>query len=375
MKLILIDSLIGNDYTVCLAEYLYKENVDLTFIVPSNRKFDNGWKICIKKWLPSKDKNQNVIIKLLQYLNFMTRTLGLVLSNKKVIIHFQFFRFKTDIFFIILLRMLGIKIVYTAHNIFPHETKKYDYILNYLLYNAVHKIIIHSETTKLNLLRNFNLPTNKLKVIAHGNFDNYKNYLPITKQAARQRFNLKDTDNVLLFFGYIREYKGLELLLKSFEIIPDTEENIFLIIAGSPATKEIEDRYLKIINSMSKKNNILINFDFIPKKEVELFFTATDFVVLPYKKIDHSGIVHLAYSFNKPIIATNVGDFHEIIINGETGYLVDSQNPEDFSKTIFNAFNNKKLMKSMEKSIEDLNNSKFSWSEIAKKTKALYTRL
>lgn len=372
MRLILIDALIGNDYTVCLADSLINEKLNITLIVPSNREinFNNG--IIVKKWLPSKAQDKSKLNKILDYFIFLLKTAALASRKNTTIVHFQFIRFKTDIFYIIFLRILGIKIVYTAHNIFPHDSKKYDYLLNYILYKSVNKIIIHSETTKINLLKHFKLPASKLQVIPHGNFDIYINSHPISRTKARQKFNLRENDKVLLFFGQIRQYKGIDLLIEAFRIVLETEENVFLIIAGGTVSQESTDEYMQLINTVEKRNNIIVNFNFIPKEEVEFYFKAADFVVMPYKRIDHSGVVHLAYSFNKPIIATNVGDFPEVITENKTGYLVNSQDPEDFANKIIYAIKNISLIDEMSRNISELNKTHFSWTEIAKKTKKLY---
>ncbi len=372
MNLILVDALMGNDYTVCLANALYNEKINIVFISPANRIFNDVGGFEIKKWMPPKDNSKNKFGKVFNYFKFLYKTTNLVLLTKKRIVHFQFLRLKSDILLIILLRLLGIRIVYTAHNIFPHDKKKYDYYLYYLLYKTVNKIIIHSETTKKNLLKYYNLPSNKLHVIPHGNFDFYVNDNPISHHNARQKFNLKDNDKVLLFFGQIRDYKGLDLLIDSMKIVLNAERNIFLIIGGAPASEKEAQEYMKMIDSIGHQNNIIVNFNFIPKEEVESYFKAADFVVLPYKKIDHSGVVHLAYSFNKPIIATNVGDFEEVIIDNETGYIVKSQDPKEFAEKIIYAFNNYECVERMSKNISELNKNKFSWTAIAKKTKELY---
>lgn len=155
-------------------------------------------------------------------------------------------------------------------------------------------------------------------------------------------------------------------------IVLNTEKNIFLLIAGAPASEKEATEYMEMINSIGYQNNIIVNFNFIPREDVESYFQAADFVVLPYKKIDHSGVVHLAYSFNKPIIATNVGDFEEVIIDNETGYIVKSLDPQEFADKIICAFKNYESVDRMTKNISELNKNKFSWTAIAKKTKELY---
>ncbi len=372
MKLVLIDALIGNDYSVCLAEALNAEGIELFFICPSNRKFKSSYNFTIYKWMPSKDPGETTLSKLISYPVFLFKTVRLIRKFKNTIVHFQFFRFKTDIFFLAFLSLIGAKTVYTAHNIFPHERKKSDLWLNYILYKSAGRIIVHSETIKKKLLSNFNIKPEKTTVVPHGNFDIYLPQQLPTQCEARQIFNLTAGDKVLLFFGYIKEYKGLDLLLKSFKMLNAENSDIKLIIAGYPATRKLWESYNEIIDSIKNKSNIILKLNFIPAEEIASYFLAADFVVLPYKRIDHSGIVHLAYSFNTPVIATNVGDFSEIIENEKSGYIVKPDDIQDLAVKIETAFAQKYKTIDMTNYIKQLNRTRYSWEEAAKKSIRVY---
>lgn len=372
MNIILIDSLIGNDYTICLADALNNEGVKVTLITPSNREIKSSADFNVKKWIPSKDPAESSISKLAAYPVFLLKTLILVYRQKQPVIHFQFFRFKTDIFFLVLLSLLGRKTVYTAHNIFPHERKNSDLWLNYILYKFAWRIILHSETVQRKLLDNFNINPAKTAIVPHGNFDIYKPSELPTQNEAREYFNLNSGDKVLLFFGYIKEYKGLDLLLKAFKLLSEEGQAIKLLIAGYPATKKLWESYSQIIEEIRDKSNIILRLEFIPSSDVALYFSAADYVVLPYKRIDHSGIIHLAYSFNKPVIATMVGDFQESIDEGKSGFLVNSQDEKDLAITIKKALENYDNISDMGEYISFLNRTRYSWEEAAKKTIKVY---
>ena len=106
----------------------------------------------------------------------------------------------------------------------------------------------------------------------------------------------------------------------------------------------------------------------ISSEKIADYFTAADVVVLPYKSIDHSGIIHLAYTFEKPVIATNVGDFSEIIINEETGYLLEENNAENLAQLIIKVFKDKDKIASMGKAAGQLTKTEYSWNNIARLT-------
>lgn len=375
MKVILVDSLIGNDYTLCLASSLQNEGLDIIFIVPANRKFNKENNFIIKRWSPSKDKKDSNLLKLFKYFEYLFKLFFYILKNKDAAVHFQFFRFKFDILFFVLLRLFNVKLVHTAHDVLPHEEKKIDYLLNYFLYRASRKIIVHSSYIKNKLISIFNVNQEKVEIVPHGNFDIYQSTSPLSNEEAKKEFNLLPADNVILFFGFIREYKGLDILLDSYSIVHKKNPDIKFIIAGAIASKSLAQLYKNKISTFQRDGSLITNFNYIPSDKVATYFTAADFVVLPYKDIDHSGIVHLAYSFEIPIIATNVGDFAETIEEGKSGYLVKKNDPDALANAIIYASNNIELKLNMKNYIKELNKNKYSWDEIARKTIEIYKKV
>jgi len=372
MKVILVDSLIGNDYTLCLGSALQNEGLDVIFIVPANRKFNKANNFIIKRWAPSKDRKDSKLIKLFKYFEYLFKSFIFIIKNKDTAVHFQFFRFRVDILFFVLLRFFNVKLVHTAHDILPHETKKIDYVLNYFLYRASRKIIVHSSYIKNKLISIFNINQEKIEIIPHGNFDIYQSNSPLSNEEAKKELNLLPADKVLLYFGFIKEYKGLDVLLDSYSLVHQKNPEIKFIIAGAIASKSLAQLYEDKINTFQKDGSLITNFNFIPSDKVATYFAAADFVVLPYKHIYHSGIVHLAYSFEIPIIATNVGDFSETIEVGKSGYLVERNDPNALADTIIEAFDDVELKLNMKNYIRELNKNKYSWDNIAQKTIEVY---
>jgi glycosyltransferase involved in cell wall biosynthesis len=225
---------------------------------------------------------------------------------------------------------------------------------------------------KNKLVRDFGVDREKIRVIPHGNFDHYISREPMSKAAARASLGLSEMDNVALFFGFIREYKGLDLLLDAFEHCARYSSPLKLVIAGAPQTTELENHYRRRINQISTDDSIVFHANFIPSEKVATYFVACDVVILPYKEIDHSGLVHLAFSFGRPLIATNVGDFSEVIEEGMSGYLLKENSAQCLSETIVEAFSNGPRLQDMGKYARKLSETKYSWLEIARKTRDLY---
>ena len=164
----------------------------------------------------------------------------------------------------------------------------------------------------------------------HGNFDHYLPETSLSKQEARQELGLCENDLVLLFFGYIRAYKGLDMLLEAFEIAAKKNNRLKLVIGGMPHTTELEKATRTFIEKSPVKDRILFHARFIPHDAIKHYFMSADIVALPYKHIYHSGIIHLAYSYGRAVIATNVGDFSETIVQEKSGYITPEQHSRVF---------------------------------------------
>lgn len=374
MRAIIIDSLIGNDYTINLCKALRGNVKDLTLIVPKNRAVELSSGIKIKYWAPSKDSKINKLRKILDYAIYLLRMLFFIMSKRKCIAHFQFFRRKMDIFFLVLLRILGTGIVYTAHNVLPHETKRFDKFRAKILYKASGSIIVHSDFIKNKLVKEFPFCETKTHIIPHGNFDNYLPEENITKREARGQLEISIDAQVILFFGYIREYKGLDLLIDAFELVAEKNDKIILIIAGAPLNEELRNKYNNQILKSAYRDRIINHFKFIPSEDIPLYFQSSDFVILPYRSIDHSGIIHLAYSFSKPVIATNVGDFSEVIEDNKSGMILERNTPSNLAEAILKMCSENDSEK-MGKHAKFLSENKYSWENVSTLTLKVYNTL
>jgi glycosyltransferase involved in cell wall biosynthesis len=374
----MIDALVGNDYSICLCSALNTLGVDVELIAPENRSADLLVNFPIRHWMPSKGLKGSKFTKTIRYLGYLAHLLFYVIKHSKEqrIIHFQFFRReRVESLVFPLLRLFGANLVFTAHNVLPHENNAVDRFLRHIIYRSAKIIVVHSEYVKNKLSKNFKINQEKIKIIAHGNFDHYAPKEPMSKVEARTSLKLSKMDRVALFFGFIREYKGLDLLLDAFELCAKKGAPLKLVIAGATHPQELENYYRKRISQISTDGSILFHAGFIPSEEVALYFIACDVVVLPYREIDHSGIVHLAYSFGRPLITTNVGDFPEIIEDGRSGYLLKENNAECLSETLFRALSSSPRLKEMGSYARYLGETKYSWTDIAYQMRDLYTTL
>lgn len=248
------------------------------------------------------------------------------------------------------------KILTICHNVIPHEKKLGDLALTKFFYSAVDYFILLSNSVKKDLINI--LPNAKYKTLFHPVYSNFGDL--ISKPEAKRFLKITD-ENILLFFGFIREYKGLDVLLKA-AVILKAKLNFKLLIAGEFYSNE--QKYLNLIKEYNLENYIVLHKDFIPQENVRYYFSACDVVVLPYKSATQSGIVQIANNFDKPMISTNVGGLGEVIIDGKTGYLVEKENPEQLANAILKYYKENKEIE-FSKNIQT-EKEKYSWTNFTK---------
>jgi len=207
------------------------------------------------------------------------------------------------------------EIVCIAHNIVPHEKRIGDNLLTKYFVKAIDKWICMSSSVQSELKKYFHKNS---VLVPHPIYDNYGTILD--KKLACHCLSLP-VKKYVLFFGLIRKYKGLDLLLQAMADTRIKTWDIHCIIAGE--FYEDITPYLNIINKNKLQDRITIHDQYIDASDIPKYFSAADIVVLPYRHATQSGVTQLAYHFEKPMIVTATGGLHEMVIHEETGYVVD----------------------------------------------------
>lgn len=216
------------------------------------------------------------------------------------------------------------KIICIADNVLPHEKRPGDKAFTRYFLKSCDAFITMSEKV-MNDLRTFEKNKPAL-LVRHPLYDNFGQIIP--KAEARKHLHLPENDKIILFFGFIRKYKGLDILLESMKILQDENENskssipnIKLLIAGE--FYEDEKQYQEQIDRLAVRDNLILKTDFIPDNEVKYYLCAADAVIQPYRNATQSGVTPLAYHFEKPMIVTNVGGLPSLVANEKAGLVVE----------------------------------------------------
>ena len=199
-------------------------------------------------------------------------------------------------------------------NVIPHEKRFGDRFLTRYFLKSNHRFLVMSKSVGNDISTFIKNP--KVDYHPHPVYDHFGDL--INKSKSISDLGLDGSKKYLLFFGFIRKYKGLDLLLDALLNFP---ENVELIVAGEFYDHESE--YKVQVSKLGIENRVHFFSDFIPENKVNLFFSACDMVVQPYKSATQSGVAQIAYHFNKPILVTNVGGLSEIVPHKKVGYVVD----------------------------------------------------
>lgn len=246
------------------------------------------------------------------------------------------------------------KIVCILDNLIPHEKRPGDRLLIRYWVNSVDGFIAMSRSVLADINQ---FPGSKHKpalFCPHPLYDNFGEQVPKTE--AQKHLGLDTGYSYILFFGFIRDYKGLDLLLKAFADERLRAYSLKLIVVGEFYTDA--KPYYELLDQLHLREDVIMHNEFIPDKAVSDYFCAADLVVQPYKNATQSGVTQIAYHFNKPMIVTNAGGLAEFIPDGKVGYVVEPSTPE-ITSAILKFYNEKKEDEfSANAAVEKL---KYSW--------------
>lgn len=215
------------------------------------------------------------------------------------------------------------RVLFICDNVIPHERRLGDVAFTKYAFKQADYFIVQSEAVEKDLLRYF--PNAKYKKTPHPVYNIFGSALP--KTDARQLLGIS-LKKVILYFGYVRPYKGLPILIDAMKELSD----VLLLVIGE--FYDNEANYRNQVKELGLEARIRFVANYIPNDQVRLYFSAADVVVLPYLSATQSGITQIAYNFNKPVIATNVGGLAEVVIHKKTGYIVPPNDPHALAAAI-----------------------------------------
>jgi len=365
MKIALIDPVGGHGgmeyYDYGLAYGLSNSNCNVFYYTCHNTQERFYENVSIDKCFGDVWK-ANKMVRLKYFLIGYLKSFKRAKMNDCKIFHFQFFDLGILNLSVLMLALFyKQKKVVTLHDIESFSKSANKFVHKLCLY-LIDGIIVHNEFSKNQFLEK-NKFEKRLAVIPHGNYLPFIKSLPLSLDSNKIR---------LLFFGQIKDVKGLDVLLEAMSIVKNSSSNYSLTIAGRPWKTEKES-YLKTISRLNLQNDIKTYFEYIKEEDVSSYYEKSDVIILPYKKIYQSGVLLLSLSYGRTVIVSDLEPFKEVISHESNGLIFESENPADLARKILQL--DKSLINSMTNNSKNSISNDYDWLKIGIKTNLFYNTL
>jgi glycosyltransferase involved in cell wall biosynthesis len=318
-------------------------------------------------------KGPRRILKLAESMLNMTALAVRFLVSPPDVVHVQYlpmlrWKLPLDLWFVFFCRWRGSKIVLTVHDLLPHDTAETYQKVFEELYGHTDALICHSESIKARLISEFGVTQGKIAVIPHGPFfydlpaDNPTHLTQDPKANPNQQ--------IVLWQGIIFPYKGVDLLLNAWQKVEAEVPAAYLLILGTGSPDLLNE--LRQQAQHLGLTRVRFEFRFASVEELVATYRSADVVVYPYRAITTSGALATGLAFGKPIVASNLPVFRELLTNGEDAFLVQASDDDELAGAILQLLQNSELRQKFASAISARNFGSQSWVSIAQQTARLY---
>jgi glycosyltransferase involved in cell wall biosynthesis len=282
-----------------------------------------------------------------------------------------------------ILKYAGLPLVYTAHD------PNHDYVARMsesrrslhrrsleALYRRSRAIICLSKTAYCHLTSIKGVKPERVVEIPHANYLSMRDGVDISKRAARARLGISRDEKVVLLFGYLKETKGLDHLLDAFTVVREREPRARLLIAGMPRPGVNIAEIQQEIAKPRLQGAVMLHPSYVPEERLPLYFLAADIVVLPYLRLYQSGVLHVAYAFGRPVVASAVGSLVEDVRDRCSGLLVPPGDSQALAQALCSLLHDDSARRRMGSYARKMaNEAQYSWRRTAEDTLAVYERV
>jgi len=311
-------------------------------------------------------------------LRYLIGSLGMAwnaVRRGETIVHFHVFGgAATELCNILLAKLFGRTVVLTIHDVesLARPAAMGRGIIR-RVYGLAGRLIVHNQTSREELIERLGIDATKISVIPHGNYLEMTRHVPSPTEA-RRALGIEDTKKVILFFGQIKEVKGIDLLIEALPAIASEVPEALLVIAGRPWKTDFS-RYATLIDTMGVRDRCLVHLEYVPDDQVPLYYAAADVVVLPYRRIYQSGVILLAMSYGKIVVASDLPGMREVLVDGENGYLFARESKDALAETLVRALQGHRERPKIEAQALEYVRRCHDWNDIGVKTVQLYRDL
>lgn len=307
----------------------------------------------------------------LRYVWGSVRALTNARLRRARIAHFHFFHVgPLELFNVIAARLLGLKVVITAHDVQSFvESLSVPWMVE-RVYQAADRVIAQSRVCEEELRTVLHGSAGKVDVIPHGNYLHVIGEVP-SREEARASLGLPVEGHVLLFFGQIKEVKGLDVLLRAMPRVIRAYPDAILLIAGK-VWKDDFARYERMIEDLGIRGSCISHIRYVPDAEVSRYYAAADAVVLPYRRIYQSGVLLMAMSHAKATVVSDLAGMTETVTDGVEGYSFPAGDAEALADKLVEALSDPEELRLVGERARSRARKRHDWGEVGRATAACY---
>ncbi|WP_052260938.1 glycosyltransferase family 4 protein [Photobacterium gaetbulicola] len=358
-----------NYYDLGLSEGVSKSGIKVNLYTSYETKAHSTEMVSIFRYFRGVWTSKHKIFKFIFFILGLLSSLFHAKCSKIKVIHYHFFNYGfLQYLMVIAGKLFLFKIVITTHDVESFSGKDDESRVKKIL-GFSDAIIVHNLVSKERLLAKDIISESLVHVIPHGNYINQiENKLP--QKQALELLSLKQK-KVILFFGQIKNVKGLDVLLNATPKIIGENEDLLVLIAGK-VWKDEWSKYQQIINDLNINTNVVSHIKYIPDEDVKLYFSAAKLIVLPYKEIYQSGVLLKSMSYKVPVLTSNIPGMTEIVSDHINGYTFEVNDSTSLANKVNDIINDDDRLANVANNAYDLMEKNYSWDAIGKLTSVVY---
>ena len=358
-------------YDIGLCKGIKKAGLDVTLFTCDETHLPDRLEVTVERVYERIYGGDSAVLRALRYICGSFRAVLRSWRESRIVCHFHWFHVgPLEIFNIGIAKVLGRKVVVTAHDVKALAKGLSVPLFVRFAYHYCDAVIAHNEVSRAELVCKIGVSQEKIRVIPHGNYLHVINN-SIDRVQARQHLKVPERAKILLFFGQIKEVKGLDVLFQALRSLKKEMPDVLLLIAGK-VWKTDFTKYDSLIEKYGIRKHIRANIMHIPNSEVANYYAAADMVVLPYRKIYQSGVLLMAMSYCRTVVVSDLPGMIEVITDNKTGLVFRSGDADHLAAKILSAFKNPELIDKLSKNGENLIREKYDWGKIGESVAALY---
>jgi glycosyltransferase involved in cell wall biosynthesis len=297
--------------------------------------------------------------------------LAKAVTNGDKVCHLHLFHGEMqELALVVMSKLCGRKVIVTVHDVESFSPLAISRTMIDKVYRLADRLVVHNQVSKCELVEKLRVSPARIDIVPSGNYMNEacEGSNPVQ---ARRALGIGETNRVVLFFGQIKDVKGLDILIEALPAVAHQIPEVTLLIAGRPWKNDFS-LYERLIDDLGIRNRCVLHIRYIPNDELAHYFAAADVVVLPYRRIYQSAVILMAMSYGRAVVVSDLPGMTEMVTDGRNGYVFAQGSKDDLAKQLVRALKDDEGRKQLAEHALEYIQANHDWTQIGEKTARVY---